>query len=292
MAALTTATVLPDGRSGLLPVVGGVVLLTRSTEKVTVAGRVIERIVMGDLMELGSAFSRGGTRRTFLRQAAVGGGAVLGAGALVGSAGAGHGDTVPDVDILNFALTLEYLEASFYVEALGGAGTTGVPDGGSGVFGRGQITGSAVFAGFGGRIRSTGYEYLTTIRDHEVTHVDFLVGALGGAAVSACTFDFSSALGSVAAFVETARVLENTGVMAYDGAIRYVDGGDNLQAGAQIATVEGRHAAYLNLITRISPFPDAFDMGKLPSEIIAAVQKTGFIDECPSDARALFARLP
>ncbi len=242
-------------------------------------------------MELGNAFSRGGTRRSFLRQAAVGGGVVLGAGALVGSAGAGHGDTVPDVDILNFALTLEYLEASFYVAALGGAGTTGVP-GSSGVFGRGQITGSSVFGGFGGRIRSTGYEYLTTIRDHEVTHVNFLVGALGASAVRPCTFNFSSALGSVEAFVETARVLENTGVMAYDGAIRYVDGGDNLQAGAQIATVEGRHAAYLNLITGISPFPDAFDMGKLPSQIIAAVQATGFIVSCPSDALALFARLP
>ena len=247
---------------------------------------------MGNLLELGSAFSRGGTRRTFLRQAAVGGGVVLGAGALVGSAGAGHTDTVPDVDILNFALTLEYLEASFYVEALGGAGTTGVPDGGSGVFSRGQITGSAVFNGFGGRIRSTGYEYLTTIRDHEVKHVDFLVRELGASAVSACTFDFSSALGSVEAFVETARVLENTGVMAYDGAIRYVDSGEYLQAGAQIATVEGRHAAYLNLISRISPFPDAFDMGKLPSVIIAALRGTGFIVVCPDEVEELFARLP
>jgi len=87
-------------------------------------------------------------------------------------------------------------------------------------------------------------------------------------------------------------VLENTGVMAYDGAIRYVDTGDFLQAGAQIATVEARHAAYLNLLNRTSPFPDAFDMGKLPSQIIAAVKATGFIVSCPPEVNALFGRLP
>ncbi|MEO5741655.1 MAG: ferritin-like domain-containing protein, partial [Vicinamibacterales bacterium] len=235
---------------------------------------------MADLLELGSAFSRGGTRRTFLRQAAVGGSMVVGAGALVGSAAAGHLDTVEDVDVLNFALTLEYLEASFYVAALGGAGTTGVP-GSPGAFSEGQITGSKVFAGLGGRIRSTGYDYLTDIRDHEVTHVDTLVGALGTAAVPACTFDFSSALGSVEAFVATGQVLENTGVKAYDGAIRYVDTGDYLQAAAQIATVEARHAAYLNLLNRTPPIPDAFDTGLLPSQIVTAVLGTGFVVSCP-----------
>jgi len=228
-----------------------------------------------------------------LRQAAVGGGVVLGGGAFAASASAGHEDGVPDVDILNFALTLEYLEASFYVQALGGAGTTGVP-GSSGAFGRGEITGSSIFAGFGGRIRSTGYEYLSAIRDHEIKHVNFLVDALGDKAVPACEFDFSSALGSVESFVMTAQVLENTGVMAYDGAIRYVHDGDNLQNGAQIATVEARHAAYLNLINRTSPFPDEFDTGLRPKEIIAAVQARGFLlpETCPATVLALFGRLP
>ena len=80
--------------------------------------------------------------------------------------------------------------------------------------------------------------------------------------------------------------------MAYDGAIRYVDAGDNLQAGAQIATVEARHAAYLNLITRQSPFPSAFDAGKKPSEIVTAVLATGFIKSggCPQPVLDLFAK--
>ncbi len=235
----------------------------------------------------------GETRKSFLKQAGVGGAVVLGGGALLGAvagpARAGHTDTVPDVDILNFALTLEYLEASFYTEALGGAGTTGVPAS-SAEFGRGTITGSSVFAGFGGRIRSNAYDYLIDIRDHEITHVEFLVGALGKLAVGPCRFDFSAALGSVGTFLSTARDLENTGVMAYDGAIRYVDGGDNLQAGAQIATVEARHAAYLNLITGVSPFPTAFDTGKKPSEILAAASP--FIVSCPPEVLALFSRLP
>ncbi len=78
--------------------------------------------------------------------------------------------------------------------------------------------------------------------------------------------------------------------MAYDGAIRYVDDGNTLQAGAEIATVEARHAAYLNLINRDSPFPDAFDDGKPPSEIFKAA--SGFIVSCPRAVVALFERLP
>ncbi len=236
----------------------------------------------------------GDTRAGFLRKAGLGGAALVGGGVLLGSAGpafAGHDDGVPDEDILNFALTLEYLEATFYTQALGGGGTTGVP-GSSATFNRRRLTGGRQFAGLGGRIRRDAYDHLTDIRDHEVTHVDFFVGALGPAAVGPCQFDFSSALRSVGSFLGTAQVLENTGVMAYDGGIRYVDAGDNLQAGAQIATVEARHAAYLNLINRDSPFPDAFDMGKKPSEIVAAVQATGFIVSCPAEVTALFARLP
>jgi hypothetical protein len=194
--------------------------------------------------------------------------------------------------VLNFALTLEYLEASFYVQALG-SGSHPLPAGvpaSSGKFKRGTITGSKEIAGFGGRVRTTAYGYLSAIRDHEVTHVGFLRTALGAAAAPACTFDFSKGLTNVGTFLATARVLENTGVMAYDGAIRYVETPDYLQAGAQIATVEARHAAYLNLLTKQSPFPSAFDTGKKPSEIVAAVQATGFIKTCPQPVLDLFAK--
>jgi len=139
-------------------------------------------------------------------------------------------------------------------------------------------------------MRKNAYGYLSDIRDHEITHVEFLRGQLGAAAVGPCTFDFASALGSVSSFLSTSQLLENTGVMAYDGAIRYVDAGDALQAGAQIATVEARHASYLNLINGDSPFPSPFDEGKKPSEILAAASP--FIVSCPAAVTALFGRLP
>jgi len=233
------------------------------------------------------------SRASFLRKVGVGGAVLAGGGILLGRPGtafAGHSDAIPDADILNYALTLEYLEATFYTQALGGSGTTGVPASAA-TFNRGAITGSGIFAGFGGRIRSSAYGYLSDIRDHEIIHVEFLRGQLGAAAVGPCTFDFSTALASVESFVEIAQVLENTGVMAYDGAIRYVDAGDVLQAGAQIATVEARHAAYLNLINGDSPFPpSAFDEGKPPSEIFKAASP--FIVGCPDEVLALFAGLP
>ena len=234
----------------------------------------------------------GDTRAGFLRKAGLGGAALVGGGALLGGPGtafAGHSDSIPDADVLNYALTLEFLEATFYTQALGGPGTSGVHSS-RGRFTRGRITGARQFAGFGGRIRRHAHHFLTDIRDHEVEHVDFLRGALGAGAVGPCTFDFSVALRNVGNFLETAQLLENTGVMAYDGAIRYVDDGDNLQAGAQIATVEARHAAYLNLINGDNPFPSAFDQGKKPSEIFAAASP--FIVSCPPEVTALMGRLP
>ena len=101
-------------------------------------------------------------------------------------------------------MTLEYLEATFYTQALDGSGTTGVPSS-SATFNRGAVTGADVFGGFGGRIRSGAYDLLTTIRDHEVEHVEFLRAALGASAVGPCTFNFSAALGSVDAFISTAQ---------------------------------------------------------------------------------------
>ncbi|MDQ3671897.1 MAG: ferritin-like domain-containing protein, partial [Actinomycetota bacterium] len=182
------------------------------------------------------------SRAAFLRKLGLGAGVVVGGGLLLGRPGvarAGHGDQVADADVLQYALTLEYLEASFYTQALGGQGTTGVPAS-SAKFSRGAINGSRLFKIFGGRIRSTAHGYLSAIRNHEVAHVNFLragLTAAGATPVPPATFNFSAGLGSVGAFLKTAQLLENTGVMAYDGAIRYVDTGDFLQAGAQIATV-------------------------------------------------------
>jgi len=186
---------------------------------------------------------------------------------------------VTDVEILNYALTLERLEYEFYRQHLRR-------------FNERQIEGAAIFEGFGRKARSQIYENLVRIRNHERTHVQTLIAVikkLGGRPVPACEYDFG--VESVAEFVATAQVLEDTGVMAYDGAIAYIDRPGLQTAGATIATVEARHAAYLNLINREVPFPSAFDEPKAPQEVCELVERT-FITRCPFDLKKFCESLP
>jgi len=171
------------------------------------------------------------TRAAFLRKAGLGSAALVAGGSLAGALpGAAKAHTTPtpptDVDMLNYALTLEHLEAAFYV-------------GGLDVFSRGDLTGARFLAGFGGRIRSNVYDYFVRIRDHELTHVSTLqslIEGLLGTPVLACTYNFQeTAFTSVEQFVKVAQVLENTGVMAYDGAIAHIEAAELLTAGATIA---------------------------------------------------------
>ena len=131
------------------------------------------------------------------------------------------------VDVLNFALTLEYLEAEFY--------TTGVAT--------------------SGLIPGADLAIFTTIRDHEVAHVNFLKGALGAASVAKPTFDFTAGNGSnagpfadvfsnYATFKAVAQAFEDTGVRAYKGQAPALQPYDTyLQAALTIHSVEARHAA-------------------------------------------------
>ena len=79
---------------------------------------------------------------------------------------------------------------------------------------------------------------------------------LGGRPVPESTYNFNeTAFTSIGKFVAVARFLENTGVTAYDGAIAHIKAATLQTAGATIATVEARHASYLNLINGDVPFP-------------------------------------
>jgi hypothetical protein len=139
------------------------------------------------------------------------------------------------LDVLNYALTLEYLEAEFYTKAVASAGLipAGAPMGA-----------------------------ISTIRDHENAHVAFLktaITAVGGAAavVAKPTFDFTAggAFGNVfsnyATFLAVAQTFEDTGVRAYKGrAAEIVKGGDYLTAALNIHSVEARHAAHIRLMRK------------------------------------------
>ena len=208
------------------------------------------------------------------RRLLVGSAALLAGGALVATPGlakAHNPSSATDIDILNFALTLEHLEYAFYRDGLK-------------TFSAADIKNSKFLRGDGKRfVRNSAYGYLQLIRDHEDTHVDTLtsvIQSLNGTPVPEATYNFkTTAFTSPQKFLNVARLLENTGVTAYDGAIAHIEAANLLTAGATIATVEARHASYLNLITGEVPFPDAFDTPVAPRDVFDAA--SGFIASTP-----------
>ncbi len=192
----------------------------------------------------------GHSRSAFLAKAGIAGGAVLGGGALFGafSSVASAGVAKSDIAILNYALTLEYLEAAFYAEAVS----------------------KGKFGGVVGR-------FAKVVSSHENAHVGFLKGALGTAAVKQPKFDFKGTTTSMAKFKATAQVLEDTGVAAYLGQVGLIKSKKILGAAGSILPIEARHAGWIRSINGVSGAPAAFEAGKSMAQILAAVKGTGFI---------------
>ena len=183
---------------------------------------------------------------------------VVGTGSLNGTFGYSTAQKLNDITALNYALTLENFEAAFYNITL-------------------TTFGAAAFAAAGQP--SYVFPYLQLIAAHEALHaatLSMVIAGRGGLPVPVCAYNFSSVT-SVAALLATAGVLENTGVMAYDGAANSITDTALQTVAAQIATVESRHASFLNLLNGAVPFPMVQDNGTAPSLIIAAVVATGFI---------------
>jgi hypothetical protein len=152
-----------------------------------------------------------------------------------------------DLDVLNYALTLEHLEYAYYRDGIG-----------SFIFGA-DSRGQSIDANF------------AAIRDHEGAHVETLTSVitdLGGTPVEEATYDFGEAYTDPTAFLVTAAALENTGVSAYDGAGQYISDPDLLTAAGSIVAVEARHASYLNLLTGEIPFPAAFESPLTMDEVL------------------------
>jgi hypothetical protein len=203
----------------------------------------------------------GDTRSAFFRKAAIGGGAVLTSGAIMGmlpELAAARPSKKQDLKILNYALTLEFLEAAFYKEAVQ----------------KGGLSGPLL-------------EFATLVNDHEQTHVVALrktIKALGGTPVKSPKFDFKDT-NKGSNFAGTAFVLENTGVRAYLGQATRILQKPILAAAASIVTVEARHAAAIaslidpNKLTGesgITPY-GAFDKKSSIKTILGEVGDTGFI---------------
>jgi hypothetical protein len=194
----------------------------------------------------------GDTRASFLRKAGVGAGAVVGGGAFLGAlpsiAGAGGRVAASDVAILNYALTLEYLEAAFYNDA--------VREG-----------------KFGGKVGT----FAKIVAGHENAHVAFLKGALGNAAVKKPKFDFKGTTMNRAKFMATAQVLEDAGVAAYLGQVGNIKSKKILAAAGSILPIEARHAGWIRDLNDQPGAPNAFEAPKTKKQILSAVTGTGFI---------------
>jgi len=194
----------------------------------------------------------GHSRADFLRRAGLAaGGAVLGSSLLGGVAAAATRDQAPasDVAILKYALTLEYLEAAFYKEAVDA-----------------------------GKLRGDVGAFARKVARDEATHVTALRKALGAQAQASPKFDFHGTTRSRAAFLKTSYALENTGVAAYLGQAANIKTPSILLTAASIVTVEARHSGAVGelLGRNISP-SGAFDAGKSMQEVLAIVNKTKFI---------------
>lgn len=198
------------------------------------------------------------TRAAFLKKAGIGVGAVAFGGAFAGALPSiAKGAPIPasDVAILNFALTLEELEAAFYAEA------------------------NAKRA-----LKGETARFSRVVANHERTHVVFLRKALGAKAVAKPKFDFKGTTETMPKFQATAQALEDTGVHAYLGQVGNIKAKPILIAAGRILPVEARHAAWIRDIRfrggttpPTTPAPAAFEDPFTKARILSIVKSTGFI---------------
>jgi hypothetical protein len=207
---------------------------------------------------------RAHTRMDFLKKAGIGaagaatGGTLLSA-LLPGAAMASSVGAPPssfgagDIGILNYALTLEYLERAFYEQATA-----------NGIVKNPELKG-----------------ILETATRDEKSHVAHLKAALGSKAAKEPKFNFGDAVKSESKFAATSFVLENTGVHAYLGQAGNIKNPAYLLVAASIVTIEARHAGAIGSYLKHSPAEIApsgsFDTGLSAAKILAAVKSTGFI---------------
>jgi rubrerythrin len=149
-----------------------------------------------------------------------------------------------DVDILNFALTLEYLESTFYAEAKSRAKASG------------ELK-----------------KLVSMLASDEQQHVEALTATikqLGGKPVAEPKFNFDYS--GTSGFLKLAQTFEDTGVSAYNGAAPGIKSKEVLAAAGSIVQVEARHASAIRLQNKEEPAPEAFDPSLDEKQVLKAVE--------------------
>ena len=181
--------------------------------------------------------------------------AAAGAGALVlgrSEARAASGLSANDVGILNYALVLEYLQASFYTEAERS----------------GALSGKTAQAA-------------TVVGATERAHVKAFQKLLGSKAVKRPLFDFQGVTEAQQAFLKTAVAFEDLAVAAYKGQAPRLQSNAVLAAAVGIHSVEARHAAWMRELFGITPAVNAFDRPASRAQINRIVASTKFVVSKP-----------
>ena len=186
------------------------------------------------------------TRSQFLRR--VGGVGAITLGTLGVGAGRAAAATKNDISILNFALALEYLQASFYTEAER----------------LGALHGSLA-------------EQAHVVGAHERAHVAAFRSQLGSAAIKEPRFDFHGVTSVPNSFRATAVAFEDLAVAAYKEQAPRIQSRSYLAAAIGIHSVEARHAAWIRRLAGYLPAANAFDEPLPDGKVVDIVNSTHFV---------------
>ena len=193
--------------------------------------------------ELGAVEVHGLTRSSFILKGALATGAVYGASAVAPFITNAFAADTGDVAILNFALTLEYLETAFY-----------------------QDKGTKI--GLSGQAKSIAKAFGAEEAEH-VSALTQAIKSLKGKPVAKPTFTFP--VTNEKTFLKLAYTLENVGVGAYNGAGPKLKSKALLAAAGSIVQIEARHAATIAILTTQKITPNgAFDKPLTTKQVLTA----------------------